>query len=109
MYQQYQKLNQQYPQWSLTQSQDIPTICVLCSHNCGLRVDVEGGKIVKVRPDKTNPITEGFICNKGFRISHYVNHEQRVKTPLKRNQEGSFDPITWDQAIREIGEKIKQN
>jgi len=39
----------------------IPTACVLCSHNCGLRVDVLGHHIVNVRPDHDNPATRGYI------------------------------------------------
>src|SRR6185295_4557195 len=41
---------------------DLPTVCVLCSHNCGVRVDVQEGRIVDVRADETNPITGGYIC-----------------------------------------------
>ena len=32
-------------------AQNLPTACSLCSHNCGLRVDVEDNKIVAVRAD----------------------------------------------------------
>jgi len=38
-------------------AENQPTVCVLCSHNCGIRVDVRGGRIVDVRADETNPIT----------------------------------------------------
>ena len=48
---------------------DLPTVCVLCSHNCGLRVDVEGGRITEVRADESNPITRGYVCNKGFQVA----------------------------------------
>ena len=37
---------------------DLATVCVLCSHNCGLRVDVAAGRIAAVRPDRENPITK---------------------------------------------------
>jgi anaerobic selenocysteine-containing dehydrogenase len=63
---------------------NLATVCVLCGHNCGLRVDVAGGRIVEVRADETHPITGGYICNKGYSIPAYVNHEQRVKHPLRR-------------------------
>ncbi len=85
---------------------DSPTACVLCSSACGLRVDVEDGRIVKVRPDKSNPSTEGYACNKAASIPHYVNHDQRVTDPLKRQPDGSFEKISWDQAIAEIAEKL---
>jgi anaerobic selenocysteine-containing dehydrogenase len=85
---------------------DLPTVCVLCSHNCGLRVDVKGGRIAAVRADERNPITEGYVCNKAFSIGHYVEHAQRVVHPLKRQADGSFERITWDVAIAEIAAKL---
>ena len=88
-------------------AQDLPTVCVLCSHNCGLRVDVAEGRITRVRADKENPITRGYICNKGFRIASYVNHKQRVEHPLRRRSDGTFERISWDTAIREIAEKLR--
>jgi anaerobic selenocysteine-containing dehydrogenase len=87
-------------------AENLPTVCVLCSHNCGLRVDVAGGKIVDVRADESSPITRGYICNKGFAIGHYVEHAQRVQHPLKRRSDGTFERISWEQAISEIAAKL---
>ncbi len=84
-----------------------PTICVLCSHNCGVRVDVENNRIVNVEADPSNPITRGYSCNKAYSIAHYVNHAQRVEHPLKRQPDGSFARISWDRAIREIAGKLR--
>ena len=89
-------------------SKDQPTVCVLCSHNCGLRVDVDENRVVAVRADEHNPITRGHVCNKGFSIAHYIEHEQRVQRPLKRTPDGSFEEISWDQAVTEIGTKLRQ-
>jgi anaerobic selenocysteine-containing dehydrogenase len=85
---------------------DLPTVCVLCSHNCGIRVDVHDGRIAAVRADDTNPITHGYICNKAVSVPHYVNHEQRVEHPLRRRPDGSFERIGWDVAIAEIAAKL---
>lgn len=87
---------------------NLPTACVLCSHNCGLLVDVKNGKITKVQADKTNPITHGYSCNKAYRIGHYVDHAQRVTHPLKRQPDGSFVKVGWDQAIQDVGQKLMQ-
>ncbi len=87
-------------------ARDLPTVCVLCSHNCGLRVDVEDGRITDVRADESNPITRGYVCNKGFRIPHYVDHDQRVEYPMRRRDDGSFERISWETAISEIAEKL---
>ena len=40
------------------------TSCPLCGRNCGLEVQVEDNQIVKVRPDKDNPKSEGYLCRK---------------------------------------------
>ncbi|HYR95373.1 MAG TPA: molybdopterin-dependent oxidoreductase, partial [Candidatus Binatus sp.] len=87
-------------------ARDLPTVCVLCSHNCGVRVDVEGGRVVAVRADDTNPITTGYICNKAVSIPSYVEHAQRVTHPLRRRTDGSFERIGWDVAIAEIAGKL---
>lgn len=85
---------------------DLATVCVLCSHNCGVRVDVEDNRIVAVRPDKTNPITAGYICNKAATIVNYVEHDQRVEHPLRRRADGSFERIDWNTAITEIAARL---
>lgn len=82
------------------------TACVLCSLNCGLKVQVEDNRIVNVRGDKDNPFSHGYTCSKGLQIAHYAHHRQRVLEPLKRQPDGSFAPIAWDRAFSEIAERL---
>jgi anaerobic selenocysteine-containing dehydrogenase len=84
------------------------TACVLCSHNCGLVVEVEAGHITSVSPDHENPITQGYICNKGYSIDKYVNHAERVRQPLRRAASGALEPVTWEQAITEIAARLNR-
>ncbi len=93
---------------SVTAIVDAPTVCVLCSQNCGLRVDIDNNRIVAIRADATNPLSDGYSCSKAYQIGHYVNHAQRLETPLKRAADGSYQPISWDQATTEIGDKLRQ-
>ena len=79
--------------------------CVLCAQNCGLELLVEDNRIVRVRGDKANPRSEGYICRKGRKVMHFQNHGERLTHPLKKVGEG-FEKITWDQAIKEIAAKI---
>ncbi|MBV1921364.1 MAG: molybdopterin-dependent oxidoreductase, partial [Pseudomonadales bacterium] len=83
-----------------------PTVCVLCSQNCGLVVDVKDNCITKIQADKSNPITLGYSCNKAYSIGHYVNHQQRVEQPLKRQADGSYKAVSWDLAISEIATRF---
>jgi anaerobic selenocysteine-containing dehydrogenase len=88
-------------------AKDLVTVCVLCSHNCGLRVDVADNRMVAVRPDKTSPITHGYICNKAVTVVNYAHHDQRLEHPLRRRADGTFERIDWDTAVAEIGAKLK--
>ncbi len=82
------------------------TGCVLCAQNCGLEVEVENNRIVKVRGDKTNAKSEGYVCRKGLNIAWHQHHADRLKYPLKRMGD-SFERISWDQAVDEIAAKLK--
>ena len=78
-----------------TETKDRATVCVLCSHNCGLLVDLVDGHIENIRADESSPLSHGYICNKGFSVDHYVNHAQRLSHPLKRKPDGGFERVSW--------------
>ncbi|HQP31632.1 MAG TPA: molybdopterin-dependent oxidoreductase, partial [Deltaproteobacteria bacterium] len=82
------------------------TGCVLCPQNCGLEVEVEGNRIVKVRGDKSNGRSEGYVCRKGMNIAYHQHNADRLKYPLKRVG-NSFERISWDQAVDEIAGRLK--
>jgi anaerobic selenocysteine-containing dehydrogenase len=83
------------------------TSCVLCFSNCGLEVITEGSKILKVRADKDNPRSRGYICRKGANIAYFQNNPERLKYPLKKVG-GRFERISWKQALDEIAAKLKE-
>ncbi len=85
---------------------NLATVCVLCSHNCGIRVDVADGKITKIVADESNPITGGYMCNKAVTCDRYAHHSQRVQHPMRRRADGSFEEVSWDTAISEIAAKL---
>ena len=87
---------------------NLPSVCVLCSHNCGIRVDVADGRIAAVRGDESSPVTHGYLCNKAFSIPHYVEHAQRTTQPLRRRADGSFEPVSWEVAIGAIAAQLRQ-
>ncbi|KAF0155359.1 MAG: anaerobic dehydrogenase typically selenocysteine-containing [Syntrophaceae bacterium] len=82
------------------------TGCVLCAQNCGLEVEVENNRIVKVKPDKSNARSEGYFCRKGMNIAYHQHNADRLKYPLKKVGD-KFERISWDQAVDEIATKLK--
>ena len=84
-----------------------PTACILCSRNCGIAVNVDGRHLAKIKGDPAHPMTHGYICQKAARLEHYQNNDDRLDSPLKRRKDGSFERITWDQAISEIARRLE--
>ncbi len=82
------------------------TGCVLCAQNCGLEVLVENNHMVKIKPDKSNPRSEGYACRKGLNVMYHQYPKDRLTEPLKRTGD-AFEPISWEQALDEITEKMK--
>src|SRR3954470_1713895 len=85
------------------------TACILCECNCGLEVMLGGeggGHLVKVRGDRAHPSSRGYACEKAQRLDHYQHGRDRVTTPLRRRADGTFEPIDWDTAIREVAARL---
>lgn len=83
------------------------TFCRFCHVFCGLEVDVSDNRVVDVRGDHDNPISEGYTCPKGRSEVDRINHSERFLSCQKRNEEG-LSAINTHQALDEIGEKLQQ-
>jgi anaerobic selenocysteine-containing dehydrogenase len=84
------------------------TACNICYVNCGVEVMVDQGRITKVRGDRENPKSLGYLCNKAARIPFYAHHRDRLTSPLRRRADGGFDEIDWDTAISEIAARLRE-
>lgn len=82
------------------------TACILCSRNCGLTVEINDGKFTRIRGDEDHPLTKGYICQKAARLEHYQNHDDRLQYPLKRQTDGSFTRVSWDEALTDIAQRL---
>jgi anaerobic selenocysteine-containing dehydrogenase len=82
------------------------TACVLCSLNCGIEVRLEGRRIARVRGDKSHPASKGYTCEKALRIDSYQNGRDRLTAPLRRRDDGTFEEVDWDTAVREVAARL---
>ena len=82
------------------------TICILCSVNCGIEVQLDGRHITRVRGNREHVASRGYACEKAQRVDYYQNGKDRLTSPLRRRPDGSFEEISWDIAIREVAERF---
>lgn len=83
------------------------TFCRICEATCGLKATIEGDRVVALEPDEEHVVSKGYSCIKGLRY-HEIHHSpDRLRAPLKRVG-GRFEEISWEQALDEIGAKVRQ-
>jgi len=76
-----------------------------CPDTCGLLVEVEEGKALRVKGDPEHPFTRGFLCPKMHHYEKTVHSPLRLTSPLLRTGPkgmGHFRPISWKEALAHI-------
>jgi anaerobic selenocysteine-containing dehydrogenase len=95
------------------EGQWIASTCQSCTAWCPIEVLVQDGRAVKVRGNHLCKANNGFCCPKGHMGLQLVYDPDRIKMPLKRTNpekgkgiDPRFVPITWDEAMDTIAEKM---
>ncbi len=84
------------------------TVCGLCFGYCGLKLEINGGKLTGVSGDGDHFISKGHICPKGRAATEIINSPDRVKAPMKKRKDGGFEEISWENAFDYIsGELVR--
>ena len=78
-----------------------------CEPFCGVEIDVQGNRLVGLRPNPAHPISQGYLCIKGTHVPDYVNHPERLLHPMARGPRG-LEPIDWPDATHQIGTRLRE-
>lgn len=86
-------------------TREVKTICPYCGVGCAIFLGVRGSRIVSVRGDSTSPVNRGQLCVKGRFGFHFVNHPNRLTSPLIR-RDGQLRPASWEEALDLVASKF---
>ena len=81
------------------------TVCTHCSVGCAIDAVVQNGVWIRQEPVFDSPINLGAHCAKGAAIREHGHGEHRLKYPMKL-QNGKYVRISWEDAYKEIGDKL---
>ncbi len=95
------------------QNADVPgeiektrSICPYCGVGCSVDILSKDDKLVGVQPAMDGPANEGALCVKGQFAWEWVQHDDRLKTPLVR-KDGELVPASWDEAFERAAEGFR--
>lgn len=84
------------------------TFCRVCHASCPLHVDIEDNRVLAVRGVKDDPLFEGYTCIKGRQIPDQMADPNRIRTPLRRRRDGTFEELTSASALDDIGAELER-
>jgi len=73
--------------------------CPLCEATCGLELTIDGGRVTRIRGDADDVFSHGFLCPKGVSLQQLHEDHDRLRTPMRRTGDGTFEPCSWDEAF----------
>jgi anaerobic selenocysteine-containing dehydrogenase len=72
--------------------------CTLCEAHCGIDVEVEGDRVLRITGDAEDPISRGYICPKAAALADLYTDPDRLRRPVRRVG-CEWEEIGWDEAL----------
>jgi anaerobic selenocysteine-containing dehydrogenase len=85
------------------------TICRQCPGGCGIQVRLIDGIPVYIKGNPIYPVNQGGMCPLGHGALEQLFNPDRIKEPMRRigiSGSGKWEPISWDDALKSIAEKL---
>jgi anaerobic selenocysteine-containing dehydrogenase len=86
-------------------------MCPMSCHPtlCGMLVEVEDGRLVRVRGDPHNPDSQGFLCVRGQAAREIIGNPGRLLHPRLRHRrtDEAWRRASWEEALDRIVERLR--
>ena len=83
------------------------TICPYCGVGCSVDLLTKEDRLVGVQPAMDGPANNGALCIKGQFAFDFVQHDDRLKKPLMRDEDGELREVDWDIALDRAAEGFR--
>jgi NADH-quinone oxidoreductase subunit G len=83
----------------------VGTICTHCADGCKTTLGVRNDEIMRGNNRDRSGINDEFLCVKGRYGFDFVQHPERLQSPMKKVGDG-FEPISWSEALSAIAKQF---
>jgi len=85
----------------------VSTVCTHCADGCRTTLGVRNEKILRGNNRDQSGINGEFLCIKGRYGYDFVEHPERLQTPLLKVN-GKFEEISWSKAFEVVSKKFAE-
>ena len=75
--------------------------CPLCEATCGLRIEHTVEQVLRVRGDREDVLSRGYVCPKGVALGELHHDPDRLRRPLIKDA-GRFREASWEEALARV-------
>ena len=89
------------------------SVCGECPNGCGIRVRTREGRAIKIEGNPSHPVNQGALCARGQAALQGLYNPDRFRGPQRRRTtnaaagQSTFEPVSWEEAERELAERIQ--
>jgi NADH-quinone oxidoreductase subunit G len=87
--------------------QHVGAICAHCADGCKTTLGVRNDEIIRGNNRDHSGINGEFLCLKGRYAFDFVQHPERLQSPLLRKN-GQLEPVSWGEALAAVAKKFTE-
>ncbi len=85
--------------------QQFRRVCHLCEAACGLVIETEAEKVLSIKGDEKDPLSEGHVCPKAVALKDIHEDPDRLRVPLIKSAD-QWREASWDEALELVADKL---
>ncbi|MDT8440609.1 MAG: NADH-quinone oxidoreductase subunit NuoG [Desulfuromonadales bacterium] len=89
------------------QLEEVDTVCGYCGNGCTVTLGVLNNKVETIRFNDEIGVNDGNLCIRGRFGYSYVNHDERLTSPLVRKN-GELVEASWEEALQQVAEGLRK-
>jgi len=84
----------------------VESTCTMCSVGCRVSVQASQNEVLRLLAVDSEPVSHGWLCDKGRFGYEYLRSPGRLVAPLVRGEDGELREASWGDALAAVAEGI---